>query len=297
MQAQITELQSKLSSQVELSMKLTFMNDKMRESCDVAQGSVAKLTRAFETLQADVSKTNLDRDSKEMQLQATISRLTDISAKQSAAVIVRDKVLRAIGKLADTARKRSRMSRAQKLILAAFCAQTAYNHPQSLFYVLQIVGRLLQRGVFIAAPFIKKLMLHLLRVWIKAIKSSTIILNAQRFMQHAVLPAGGLGQITQPALITLNTAMCTATMTDRRKMTGKQAALLFDGGCTTMMTNSKWGLVGEIKEIPQASFATAGGNRNFNHVGRYVRTVYGRNGGAVTIDAQWHYALQLTIYK
>ena len=65
-------------------------------------------------------------------------------------------------------------------------------------------------------------------------------------------------------------------------------ALLFDSGATSLMTNSKRGLLSEL--VPHsATYVTAAGPMSANAKGTYRRTIYGANGKSITFTGQWTY--------
>ena len=66
-------------------------------------------------------------------------------------------------------------------------------------------------------------------------------------------------------------------------------AILYDGGCTTLMTNNQAGLIGALRKVNAESFATATGAASFDTVGTFERTMYGSNGQSISWTAEWHY--------
>ena len=68
----------------------------------------------------------------------------------------------------------------------------------------------------------------------------------------------------------------------------KETAILYDTGCTTLMTHSSKGMVGDVREVEPVSFSTALGSQNFSKVATFERTLFGLNGLPFTFRAVWH---------
>ena len=68
----------------------------------------------------------------------------------------------------------------------------------------------------------------------------------------------------------------------------RQSAILFDGGCTHLMTNSTVGLLGMLVKVDPKSFTTAAGTKSFDTKGLMVKSVFGMNGVSVKLKA-WFY--------
>ena len=65
------------------------------------------------------------------------------------------------------------------------------------------------------------------------------------------------------------------------------AAILYDTGCSTLMTKDLEGAIGPVRKIDSATFTTAVGNASFNEVVRKRRTIWGQNGEFYTFEADW----------
>ena len=65
------------------------------------------------------------------------------------------------------------------------------------------------------------------------------------------------------------------------------AAILYDTGCSTLMTNDLAGAVGSVRKIQSAAFTTAVGLASFDQVVRKRRTMWGVNGQSYTFEADW----------
>ena len=66
--------------------------------------------------------------------------------------------------------------------------------------------------------------------------------------------------------------------------------LMYDGGCTTRMTCSKQGLVGEMQTIADApEFVTALGKATYDQQGVFTRRIYGSNGSFIDDTGVWLY--------
>ena len=75
--------------------------------------------------------------------------------------------------------------------------------------------------------------------------------------------------------------------------TSRKGAALYDGGCTTLMTNSKNGLIGDLYDVQSATFNTAGGTQQYNTMGLYMRTIHGAKGGSFQFKQAWYYSPSL----
>jgi hypothetical protein len=73
----------------------------------------------------------------------------------------------------------------------------------------------------------------------------------------------------------------------------RKGAALYDGGCTTLMTNSKYGLIGDLYEVTSATFNTAGGAQQYNTMGLYMRTIQGAKGRSFQFKQAWYYSPSL----
>ncbi|KAL1528578.1 hypothetical protein AB1Y20_009919 [Prymnesium parvum] len=69
----------------------------------------------------------------------------------------------------------------------------------------------------------------------------------------------------------------------------KKQAVLYDSGCTALLTNNTHGQVGERRTVSGREFATANGKVAMNTVGTFVRTIYDVDGASHTFTAEWYY--------
>jgi hypothetical protein len=68
----------------------------------------------------------------------------------------------------------------------------------------------------------------------------------------------------------------------------RQYGLLFDSGCTSLLTNSTDGLLSPLTDSNKTHL-TAMGKMTTKQTGIFNRTVYGQNGNSVTFTASWTY--------
>ncbi|KAL3930081.1 MAG: hypothetical protein SGPRY_001686 [Prymnesium sp.] len=66
-------------------------------------------------------------------------------------------------------------------------------------------------------------------------------------------------------------------------------AVMYDTGCTTLMTNNTRGIIGDIESTAAVSFKTAAGTHKFSKVGVFQRTICGSNGVSLGFQARWFY--------
>ena len=63
---------------------------------------------------------------------------------------------------------------------------------------------------------------------------------------------------------------------------GKRSAILYDPGCTAVMTNSLDGLIGSLS-LTANNFVTAAGPKSFKQKGFMCKTIYGSDGTSVEL--------------
>ena len=73
---------------------------------------------------------------------------------------------------------------------------------------------------------------------------------------------------------------------------GKRSAILYDPGCTAVMTNSLEGMIGSLSKASN-SFVTAAGPRSFSQKAFMVKTIYGSNGTSVDLRTNFYYEASL----
>ncbi|KAL1515619.1 hypothetical protein AB1Y20_002238 [Prymnesium parvum] len=69
----------------------------------------------------------------------------------------------------------------------------------------------------------------------------------------------------------------------------KKNAILYDSGCTALLTNCMHGQIGEMRTVRGRQFTTANGPVSMDRVGTFVRTVYDVDGVSHTFTADWYY--------
>ena len=108
--------------------------------------------------------------------------------------------------------------------------------------------------------------------------------NAAR-IQNAVIQAGDLEQ----------TGDNYAFMLTQSK--GKRSAILYDPGCTAVMTSSLEGLIGPLS-LAANNFVTAAGPKSFKEKGFMCKTIYGSDGTFVELITVYYYepSLPFDIY-
>ena len=73
---------------------------------------------------------------------------------------------------------------------------------------------------------------------------------------------------------------------------GKRSAILYDPGCTAVMTNSLEGMIGTLSKASN-SFVTAAGPKSFSQKAFMVKTIYGSNGTSVDLRTNFYYEASL----